>query len=404
MKKPSEDRQAIVIIDWNTSGHHPTYLKEYTLAFASRGIHAVVLSPAPPLIDPLPACIAWREIPTNDWMRERKWCTTPIARFRYARIIAAAMRDGEAALGRTATRVFFGCFHENQSKTASRIMKTLGLPAAGLYLHAGIFHSGAYQKDTRLTRKVTDLMHQPLLDTIYMLDEGMMETVADFSGKKTAFLPDVTDCTLDDDEPLPAKLGLLPKKRPIIGLLGHLRPSKGVAEMIQFANSEPELDVTFLLAGSCRWEEFPPEQAAMIQRAVKEDERVVFHPKRIPDGSPYNSLIRACDVLWAIYHDCPHSSNTLSKAAFFERPVIVEDGYLMARQTREYALGEVVPPHDPAALRTTLHSMLDDPAGWRDRNSPRWREFRELHSNERFGEIMRSWAGFDGHWNHRPAS
>ena len=390
--QPTTVRDGVLIIDWNTSGHHPTYLKEYVLAFAEQNIPLVVLSPEPPLFDVLPSCVAWREIPMISWMRKRKWCGTPVARWRYARILLAALRDGEGALGCHCSRVFFGCFHENQSKISSRAIRAFGLPAAGLYIHAGIFHSGEYKQDTRLTRKVRDLLRQPLLEKVFMLDEDMMGAVAEFSGKETAFLPDVTDCSIDDSDPLPASLGLVPKTRPVIGLLGHLRPSKGVAEMIEFTRSEPDLNATFLLAGSCRWEEFPPEQEALIKSAILEDPRIVFYPERIPDGSPYNSLIRACDVLWAVYRDCPHSSNTLSKAAFFERPVIVADGFLMARQTREYGLGEVVHGDDPAALRVALQPMLVDPEGWHRRNLPRWHEFRELRSNARFRSILLDWA------------
>jgi glycosyltransferase involved in cell wall biosynthesis len=388
-----DTRNAVVIIDWNISGHHPTYLKEYLLAFAEGKIPAVVLSPKPPLLDPMPQFIAWREIPTIAWIKKRKKWGTSIARWRYARILLAALRNGQAALDIRCSQVFFGCFHENQSKIASSVMKAFQLPAAGLYIHAGIFHSGEYVRNTRLTRKVMGLLRQPLLQTIFMLDEDMMQTVSEFSEKKIVFLPDVTDCSIDVEDPLPTRLGLEPKTRPVIGLLGHLRPSKGVAEMVEFALSNKELDVTFLLAGSCRWEEFPPEQEALIKRAVAEDPRVVFYPEQIPDGSPYNSLVRACDLLWAVYRDCPHSSNTLSKAAVFERPVIVADGYLMARQTREYALGEVVPADNLAAMRDIIQSILDAPEDWRRHASPRWEAFRELRSNTSFRSILREWAG-----------
>jgi hypothetical protein len=390
--KPESSKQGVVIIDWNTSGHHLTYLKEYVLAFTEKGIPTIVLSPENPQPGAPRSNMMWWRIPGIDWIRKRKRFGTPVARWRYARLLLAGLRAGEKTLGCRCGTAIFGCFHENQSKVSSRVIRTLGLPAAGLYIHAGMFHTGDHLRDTRISRKVGDLLRQPLLKTIYMLDHDMLGAVADFSGKETILLPDVTDCRHDDAEPLPARLGLVPKTRPVIGLLGHLRPSKGVAEMIGFALAQPDLNATFLLAGSCRWEEFPPDQEKLIKHAVANDPRVVFHPERIPDGSPYNSLVKACDVLWAVYRDCPHSSNTLSKAAFFERPVIVADGHLMARQTRQYSLGEVVPQDDPAALRAALQPMLADPAAWCRGNMPRWHEFRELHSNERFRSILRETA------------
>lgn len=390
--EPSNRPAAVAIIDWNVSGHHSTYLREYVLAFAERNIPVVVLSPEPPALDAVPPSVVWREIPTIAWMKKRQMFGMPVARWLFARRLAAAMRDAEAALGVRCSRVLFGCFYENQAKIAVRVMATLGLPAAGLYLQAGVFHSGKHLLRCKLARKVEGLFRQPWLETVFMLDEGMIETVAAFSGKPVVCLPDITDCTIDEADPLPAKLGLIPKTRPVIGLLGHLRPSKGVVEMIAFARSEPDLDATFLLAGFCRWAEFQPEEEELIKRAVAEDPRIIFHPERIPAETSYNALVRACDVLWAVYRDCPHSSNTLAKAACFERPVVVADGFLMARLARRYALGDAVSPGDAAALRNALLPMLADPVGWRACHSPRWAEFRDEHSNARFRSLLCEWA------------
>ena len=388
----SQHKKAVAIIDWNTSGHHPTYLKEYTLTFSEAGMPVIVLSPEPPLILPLPSCVFWKKIPTIAWMKKRRFIGTPTARILYARKLRKALRQAEGVLGAECSRVFFGCFHENQSKIVARAISTLALPASGLYVQAGIFHSGKYRIRCKLTHKVERLFKHELLEKIFMLDEEKMDAVANFSGKHVQYLPDITDCSVDDSDPLPRQLGLVPKTRPIIGLLGHLRPSKGVLELISFARSTPDLDVTFLLAGSCRWEEFEPEDAKCIKRAIEDDSRIVFHPERIPTETSYNALVRACDVLWAVYRDCPHSSNTLAKAAFFEKPVVVAEGYLMARMTQRYALGQVVSPGDVTALGAALQPMLTDPVGWRSCHLPRWEEFRRDFSNERFREHLREWA------------
>jgi glycosyltransferase involved in cell wall biosynthesis len=393
MPVPTQSKKTpVAIVDWNTSGHHLTYLREYVLAFAERNIPVVVMSPLPPRIDPLPPSIVWKEIPTISWIKERKFLGSSIARWRFARHLAATMQDAEQSLGSRCSRVLFGCFYENQAKIATRVMSTLGRPYAGLYLQAGIFHSGDHRLGGKLARNMRRLLHHDMLDKIFMLDETMGDAVSAFSGKPVVHLPDVTDCCIEENHPLPSSLGLLPKTRPVIGLLGHLRPSKGVVEMIAFARSEPELDVSFLFAGSCNWSDFPPEEERSIKTACAEDPRIIFHPERISDEAGYNALICCCDVLWAVYRDTPHSSNTLAKAAFFERLVIVADGFQMAQQTRHYRLGEVVPQDDPAALRSALLPLIEDPAAWCARNSPRWDEFRMEKSNDRFRALLGDWA------------
>lgn len=390
--KPNPAPEPVAIIDWNTTGHHPTYLREYLAAFADGGIPVVVLSPEPPALDPLPPGVVWREIPTIAWIKKRRLYTTRFARWLYARLIARIMRDAAATLGAPCGSAFFGCFHEGESKLAAQILSAFGLRSAGLYVQAKIFHSGDHHKMTDRAQKVATVLRHKKMDTVFMLDETMTDEVAAFSGKPVVLLPDITDDRLDTSDPLAATLGLVPKLRPVLGLLGHLRPSKGIVEMLAFARSVPDLDVTFLLAGSCRWAEFTPEDEAFIKRACAEDARIILHPNRIPAETSYNALVRACDVLWAVYRDCPHSSNTLTKAAVFERPVVVADGFLMACQVRRFQLGEVVPPGDANALRATLVPLLTDNPGWHARNSPRWAEFREERSNARFRQRLREWA------------
>jgi len=382
--KSAVTKGAVAIIDWNVSGHHATYLREYILSFVERSTPVIILSPEKPSLDKFGEICVWREIPTILWMKKLKHLGTPFARWLFARRIAAAMRDAEAELEVKCVHALFGCFYENQAKLAVRVITKINLPASGLYLHAGIFHSGAYLRKNRTTHKVLTLFKHPQLRVIYMLDEGTINKVAEFSEKQTALLPDITDYSTDNADPLPANLGLIPKKRPVIGLLGHLRPSKGVSEFVAFARSVPDLDVTFLLAGYCSWDEFPPEEKESIQQVLANDSRFIFYPHRIPKETSYNALIQSCDILWAVYRDCPHSSNTLAKAAFFQKPVVVAEGHLMARITRRFGLGIIVPTDAPEKFKKLLLQLVNNTPEWLKNNPPNWSAFRNENSNENF--------------------
>jgi glycosyltransferase involved in cell wall biosynthesis len=382
-------KDSIVIIDWNTSGHHLTYLKEYILAFHNEDIPIVVLSPERPSFNSSLKSVEWRPIPKISWIKKHQLLGIGITRWRYARRIKYTMRDAERTLGVKCRKAFFGCFYENQSKITSQIITTLALPASGLYLQANLFHSNKHLSNCKLRYKVERLFKHPLLSTIFMLDEGMIPEVIAWCNKNVVHLPDVSDYSYDGNDMLVRQLKLIPKKRPILGLLGHLRPSKGLSEMITFAKSVPDLDATFLIAGSCDWNDFPLAEAEFIKRAVLEDSRIIFYPWRIMNESSYNALIQITDVLWAFYRDTPHSSNTLVKAAYFRRPVVVAEGHLMAQMTRDYTLGVVVPENDPLALREALLPMLEKPDEWIKIHSKRYAEFINHNSSDIFRERLK---------------
>lgn len=390
--KPVNFQESIVIIDWNTNGHHLTYLKEFILAFNENNIRIVVLSPECPIFDPPLSSVVWRQIPTIEWIKNHHILGSFTGRWRFARRIKSITKETERILGTCCKKVFFGCFYENEAKIASQVITALALPASGLYLQADLFYSKQYLTNCKLRYKVERLFRHPLLSTIFMLDNEMIPTVKSWCQKTVTRLPDISDYSIEKHDTLAQELKLVPKMRPVLGLLGHLRPSKGVVEMIAFARSVPDLDITFLLAGFCRWSEFDPNEVEFIRKAIAEDARIVFHSERIPNESSYNSLVLACDVLWAVYRNSPHSSNTLAKAAFFEKPVIVADGYMMGSATRKYALGAVVDETDSANLRDTLCSMLTDTSGWLAAHPPLWEEFCKDHSKEYFRERLREWA------------
>jgi glycosyltransferase involved in cell wall biosynthesis len=119
-----------------------------------------------------------------------------------------------------------------------------------------------------------------------------------------------------------------------------------------------------------------------------------MHLEPIPDDAAFNGILQASDVVFAGYHDFPHSSNIMGKAAEFRKPIIVSDGYLMAERVRRYGSGEVVPQKNPAALTAALHRILADKKAWIAEHQPQWDLYRAETSRkaarEAFARLLKS--------------
>jgi UDP:flavonoid glycosyltransferase YjiC (YdhE family) len=107
------------------------------------------------------------------------------------------------------------------------------------------------------------------------------------------------------------------------------------------------------------------------------------HLSKVPEGAVYNSLVAASEVIWNIHVDWPGSSNTLTKAALFEKPVLVGDGHLLAERVRKFRVGEVCQEDSTVSVTQALHAILDAPEAWVAAKQPMWGEYREQHSPER---------------------
>lgn len=383
----------VVVVDWNIGGHHELYLRAFTAGLRELGHLVVALCREPAQLEGDEAAagaapLVARAIPGLDWVKARRWFTRDVAERLFARRLAAILAEAESESGLRCTHVFIACIYERHARLVRHVVTRLGRNWSGLYLQAGVFHAGAGRPAGKNAAEVVRLLRQPGLDRLLMLDDGMAPRVAEVAGRPVVLVPDFADATTRDREPFLARLGLDRAGRPVVGLLGHLRPTKGVALLARLAVEHPEIEARFLFAGALERTAFSKEELGWIDRARAMSGRVFFHEGRVPDEAAYNALVRASDVLWAVYPNIPHSSNTLTKAALFERPVLVAEGHLMARQAREYRLGEVVPASDPVAVAAALRALLEEGEGWRARVRPRWEEFRCRQSRERLREAL----------------
>lgn len=222
-----------------------------------------------------------------------------------------------------------------------------------------------------------------------LLDEKATEGMRAFMGTRPIHvLPDVTDETLPSAQP-PEVIEMLARAqgRKVILLIGALSKRKGILTVIEMAeiaqqNREPYF---FAVAGPLDEMTASAEERAMLSKRLQQPLPANFFScfKRIPDGAIYNAWVAASDLMYAVYEDSYHSSNTLTKAALFHKPILVVEDYCTAERVREYGTGEAVPVASPEAALAAVRKMLS----WRT-DTPRYDEYAVLHSERRLSEKL----------------
>jgi hypothetical protein len=246
----------------------------------------------------------------------------------------------------------------------------------------------------------------PSLHSAAVLDEGAVKPMQALApGRRVVAFPDFADVRLPPpDDPawgLARKIRDFGRGRPVVSLVGHLQRTKGLMEFTRMAQDESLRGLFFFLGGEVNWMDVSADTREMLLRAWEQSPNVFAHLQHLDDERALNAVISASDVIFAAYTNFPNSSNILTKAAFFERPVVVSDGYLMAERTRAYRLGEVVAEGDLGAIRASLLRLSGvDPASAKPPPG-RWQEYRAAHSYERlaeaFAELLGLPAGENAH-------
>lgn len=174
--------------------------------------------------------------------------------------------------------------------------------------------------------------------------------------------PDVTEsATLAaDSSPLLRELAARARGRTIVLQFGTLSPHKRIEDLIEVIRRADPDRYLFAIIGEIFWDAYggdrslqafldhPPEHAFV---------RLGF----IAEEGELNALIAASDILYAVYADFPDSSNNLTKAAIFEKPLIVADDHLMGERVRQYRLGAAVKARDPTSILAGLEALHGRP-------------------------------------------
>ncbi len=377
-------RATVALVDWTMSGHHDTYMRLFARTLLDGGHRVIALWPEPGrlLVSPdlrMEGPAGERKTPrfVSAYLHRAKYPLWP-ASLRYWAEAKTAVKDVrnelaacEEKLGAKCDFIFFNTLYEKQHWLVEAFADACARPWSFLYLH-----TNALPPHFRQHSGMMRLLRHPLLRAVGVLDERSIIPGGGLTGRRFVQFPDFTDESRVPGHPFERELRAFKGDAPLVLAIGHLRSGKGIVTLAELAEKPAAGRLRFAFVGECGLK----GKARNVLGRLQNNPNVLLKLGRIPDEAAYNACICASDVLFIAYHNFNHSSNTLTKAAVFEKPVIVSADSLMAERTLKHRLGEVVRQKDAKSTLAGIIKITGDYQGWIKRANPDWRGYSRLHS------------------------
>ncbi len=253
---------------------------------------------------------------------------------------------------------------------------------SGLYFHPS--HLRVAQRYSKLRKGIFHpdiLLSAKFCNSVAVLDEGIAGCLKSADGKRQVVIfPDLADDTPPHKNYLVAQaISKQACGRKIIGLIGSLEKRKGLLALMKLAQKTCQEDWFYVFCGKFCESDFTPEERRYIEGMIQSSSNCFFYGEYVPEESDFNALVDVCDVLFAVYEHFFHSSNILTKAALFKKPVLVQKGFCMGERVERHQLGLCVEAGSAGQCYDALKALLTGSAGLQ----PDYKGYLELHSHER---------------------
>ncbi len=161
-------------------------------------------------------------------------------------------------------------------------------------------------------------------------------------------LPDITETALPEHpSPLALEIKRIASGRKIVFMGGSIGKQKNLACWYKLmAMLDPD-QWFFVQIGRINKNNLTVEDEAALDRTLSDPPpNLYIRPEYLSDERFFNEIISISDVVFAVYRDFARSSNMLSKAAYFEKPILVTKGCLMGERVDDYGIGQSVSQDD----------------------------------------------------------
>ena len=197
----------------------------------------------------------------------------------------------------------------------------------------------------------------PSLKGMCFLDEHVRQEYAkNLPGKVFEYLPDVTDTNLPvSQSSFSRDITRRAAGRKIVFMGGTIGDKKNLSQWYRLIGLANPAEWFFVQIGEVREQSLGPNDLSAYRQALLEPPANLFlHAQYLPDERTFNEVIALSDIVFAVYRKFSISSNMPGKAAAFEKPILVAEGYLMGGRVNKYQLGLTVPEDDAPQM---LHAL-----------------------------------------------
>lgn len=172
--------------------------------------------------------------------------------------------------------------------------------------------------------------------------------------KEIQVFPEFADLTQPEKYWLVDKLLALAGNRFIVFLIG-LNRYKGVLSFIETVINADTRKFYFFMAGKINHEKFSKKELNYINAFINNlPENCYYYPEHIPEGAYINSIIQNSHIVYAVYENFKSSSNFITKAAWFNIPVLASENYWIGATTNQFNLGVTVQENN---LRNRMNGL-----------------------------------------------
>ena len=377
--------KTIALIDTLWDGHHPVYLKIFSKVLLELGYDVISFCPDPVDIKNW----IFNNYSAQDKNRfyafklDEPKLNLPQSLKKAARFSACAkeLKNVYKKNGVKPELVFFS-YLDNYIGTGvapALIDGTFNHKWSGLYFHPSHLRINRKYEFIRQGPLDTDsMLHSSNCHAVAVLDEGIEHKLESKINKPVIVFPDF----IDDSQPdmnynIIDQIEKKTEGKKAIGIIGALQRRKGVITLLQTAEKLIDKDYVFVFAGKLYESDYSKEELAYIKKIKQQNPpNCFFHFDYIPDEAKFNALISICDILYVAYDRFPSSSNLLTKAAVFKKPVIVSKGFCMEERVKNFNMGISIDYGNVSQCADAIDSLINNPV------TPDYDKYQKSHSQE----------------------
>ena len=342
----------IAVIDSTQSGHRETFYKQFARSWQALGHEVCLVAPTPvedaPAIEHRP--LAFRSLlplPAGKPL-QKKWTLLRNAMIRLQNLsmLRAHLREVHPDL------VFFACLDDFLPTLSTPFLLRQLMP----YRWSGLLVQSALPTFKWYVPDVRPALRHPQCTGIGVLNEYTVDALQSWQ-PHIECMPDFADLSAPNmDYPLAQEINQKAAGRKVISLLGSINKRKGIDLLM---NTIPQLDPTryyFVIAGQ---PSLTTDETERLQTFAAHHDNVLLSLQRIPTEADFNALVVASDVIFAAYLNFTGSSNLLTKAAAFGKPVLGSTGQCIGKRLLTYGTGLSSTSESTLQCKAVIEQLCD---------------------------------------------